>query len=310
MTFRFKQSDNTVEDGVRRIAIDQIDKAMRDAADVTRDSGERVHKVRKRCKKLRGLIRPCRPAFDPYKAENDALRDAAGALSFLRDADMLIATYDDLTHTHNDQIDRRAFAPIRRRLTLRRKDVARSHDIADALGVFRERMAEMRERAARWRLNDDGFDALAGGLAKTYKRARKAMRRLNVDPGAEALHEWRKRVKYHWYHTRLLQPIWPALMQVHRDSAKRLGDLLGAHHDLATLQQAVAADPDSFGRPARIEVFLELIARRQSDLEAEALSLSTRLLAESPAGLVQRWGAYWSAWRKDESTRVFAIAAE
>ena len=96
MTFRLKRRDNTVEDGMRRIALDQIDKAMRDATNTRPNPGERIHQARKRCKKLRGLIRLCRPAFDTYEVENAALRDAAGALSFLRDAEVLIATYDDL----------------------------------------------------------------------------------------------------------------------------------------------------------------------------------------------------------------------
>jgi hypothetical protein len=30
----------------------------------------------------------------------------------------------------------------------------------------------------------------------------------------EHFHEWRKRVKYHWYHLGLLRELWPASMEL------------------------------------------------------------------------------------------------
>ena len=36
-------------------------------------------------------------------------------------------------------------------------------------------------RAAKWKLHDDGFDALAGGLGKTCGRARKRVQPLGRD---------------------------------------------------------------------------------------------------------------------------------
>ena len=43
----------------------------------------------------------------------------------------------------------------------------------------------------------------------------------------EIFHDWRKRVKDHWYHSRLLQGFWPAGIRPHRKAVKELSELLG-----------------------------------------------------------------------------------
>ena len=53
-----------------------------------------------------------------------------------------------------------------------------------------------------------GFrEALADGLPTTYRRGRKAYEQARSEPGAESLHEWRKRSKDLWYELRLLGPV-------------------------------------------------------------------------------------------------------
>ena len=96
MAYRFKRGNSSVEAGVRRIATEEIDGAIDEIDDNGLELHETVHQVRKRCKKLRGLIRVVRPAFDDYQDENAAFREAARALSYVRDTEALIETYDDL----------------------------------------------------------------------------------------------------------------------------------------------------------------------------------------------------------------------
>ncbi|HZD88798.1 MAG TPA: CHAD domain-containing protein, partial [Pseudolabrys sp.] len=110
MPYRFKRSDDSVEHGVRRIAIEQLDKAIDEIDDGDLSRGVRVHQVRKRCKKLRALIRLIRPTLADFAAENAALRDAGHALAFARDAAVLIATYDGLMDAYRDEVARAEFA--------------------------------------------------------------------------------------------------------------------------------------------------------------------------------------------------------
>jgi CHAD domain-containing protein len=298
MAYRFERDFATVQDGVRKIAVGLIDDAIEAAGGKRTDVHEAVHTVRKSCKKLRGLIRLVRPGFDDYPTENATFRDAGRGLSFLRDGAVLIETYDGLLECYQDQIERPKFAPIRRRLTLLQKDLAGRDDIGDMLDEFCRTMKPARKRARHWRIAGDGFDALERGVSKSYKGARRAMDEAAKAPTAEAVHEWRKGVKDHWYHARLLAPIWPRPMKVHGEVADQLGDLLGKHHDLEVFRDRLAGG--EFGDATEVEVLVGLVRRRQKALEEEAFSIGARLLAEPAASLTRRWRSYWDAWREDE----------
>jgi len=295
MSYRF-EPDEPIADGLRRIAAEQIDRALSELDDPNLPKDETVHQVRKRCKKLRGIIRLVRPGFGGYRDANARFRDAARALSGVRDARVLLETYDHLMKRYDRQVNRRAFASIRAELT-RRLDrlVEEDLDLPGRLAAFRVEMQSARRAAARWEIEGRGFDAVAGGLAKTYRRARAARDDAYDQPADERFHELRKRIKYHWYHTRLLQKAWPAKLKPHRAAAKEISDLLGLDHDLAVLAQTLRAEPEAFGRPRDVGAALALIRRAQEELREQARPIARKLLAEKPRKLAERWGAYWDA---------------
>jgi CHAD domain-containing protein len=310
MAYRFKHRDKSVQDGFRRIARDQIETAVAEIDNRRLSAGETVHQIRKRCKKVRGLIRLVQPMFDDYKAENAEFRDAAHALSFIRDTAVMITTYDKLLAAYRHQVERANFARIRRHLTARQNQISRRRgEIDERLALVRAAMVKARKRAPHWRLNDDGFDALAGGLTKNYKRAEKALAAARQNPIPAAFHEWRKRIKYHGYHTRLLEPMWPSALNIHRKDADRLGDLLGDHHDLEVFRQALAHDPEAFGNTKTVEVMVGLIRRRQAVLEADAFALGARFLSEPDDALLQHWRALWDIWQDETPAEEAALAA-
>ena len=297
MPYRFKRDIASVQDGVRDIAGELMDDAIECAGAKRKNVNEVVHSSRKACKKLRGLIRLVRPVFDDYRAENVAFRNAGRALSALRDGGVLIETYDGLLETYKDQVERSKFAPIRRRLTLLQKETAEHDDIPQMLDIFRQSMSEARKRVRRWNISGDEFGALEPGVRKSYKGAKRAMDAAAMDPTADTVHEWRKRVKDHWYHARLLCPIWQRPMKVHGDVADQLGDLLGKHHDLEVFRQRLA--DERLGEASALEVLVGLARRRQKALEEESLAIGARLLAESAGSLTRRWQSYWESWRSD-----------
>ncbi|MBC7158217.1 MAG: CHAD domain-containing protein, partial [Rhodobacteraceae bacterium] len=91
MGFEFTRSDRTVRAALRRIADEQAAAALK-AAGGDGPLEPRVHAMRKSVKKMRGLIRLVRPAFDAFADENAALRDAARHLAPLREQDVLART--------------------------------------------------------------------------------------------------------------------------------------------------------------------------------------------------------------------------
>jgi len=295
--------DETVEVALQRIARKQVDKAIDDIDNNDLDAHETVHEVRKRCKKIRGLIRLVRPAFAQYKQANDWFRDAAGELSQIRDATSLLECFDALMKRHGDELDAALFAPMRDALLERRDDQMSRLDCDERLDAFRQAMKKSRKRITTWSLDKEGFVAVSGGLGKTYGRARQAMQKAYAKPTVERFHEWRKRVKYNWYHTQLLQDTWKPILKPIRKQTKHLADLLGDDHDLGVFRDALLAEPDRFGPQQTHPALLALIDHRRKELQAWAHPLGQRLYADKPKIYVNRFERSWRAWRTEQQLK-------
>jgi CHAD domain-containing protein len=159
----------------------------------------------------------------------------------------------------------------------------------------------LRKRIDYWNIEGKGFSSFSGGLEKTYTRGREAFARAYKTPSTKQFHEWRKRVKYHWYHLRLLSDVWPKQMRVQRKAADKLGDLLGNEHDLAVLRQSLLKEPGAFGRPKNIRRVAGYIDQRRQGLREQARLIGAYLYAEKPRCMTKRIEAYWSAWRRSDS---------
>jgi len=296
MAYHLSQK-KTVKAGIVKIAKSQIDKAIEEV-DEGIDRHEVVHQVRKRCKKLRGLIRLIRPVFPDYAKENVFFRDAASELSYVRDSQSVIESFEDLVLYYDDRAEGVSFETIRRQLVERRDEIADdAAELEEKLKIFRVRMVEARARVKKWKISEEGFDALAGGFMKTYKRGRKAFSKAYENPSTESFHEWRKRVKYHWYHCRLLRQIWPEMLKVHRRGADDLSDYLGDEHDLAVLKETLEKESHRFDGED-LERIYTLIGERRSELQHQAQLPGERLYAEKKTHIARRFGAYWMSWRR------------
>lgn len=308
MALRFLNTDQSVEAGFRRIAGEQIGKALASLEATGAARPDAVHDVRKRCKKLRGLVRIVRPSFAGFEEENAAFRDIAGLLGSLRDTEVLQETYDAVTGDRDAAPDRSAIAPGRAAITRRREAELAEADLDARFAEAREKLQAARSRAEQWSLDEEGWDALDRGIAKTYARARKAMRKAAKKPTGERHHEWRKRVKYHWHHTRLMRSLWPEQMKQRAKLAHDLANLLGDHHDCHVFERTIAADPEAFGGTEAVETVIALARRRRALIEEKAHRLGARLLAEDAHSLTARWGEWWQAWRSEGDLHAAALA--
>jgi CHAD domain-containing protein len=293
MAYRIERGE-APERALRRIAGEQLDRAVAEIEGGA-DPDETIHVVRKRTKKLRGLVRLFRAAFPAYRAENAGFRDAARRLSELRDAATQVACCQALATRFADDVGAGPFDAGREVLLARRAEIVREIDAGERLDEVREALRAAAERIGTWRLEAGGFDAIEGGLAKTYARARRGMTEALSDPTIAALHEWRKRVKYLRYHLLLLREVWPPVMRPLRDSAKRLSDLLGDDHDLAMLRATLVGEAGRF-EPTTHALLLGLIEQRRAELQAWSIPLGQRLLADPPGALRRRMARLWNAW--------------
>jgi CHAD domain-containing protein len=279
--------DETIEEGTRRIAAEQITGALR-SIDVD-DPDVAVHEVRKGCKKLRALLRLMRDAFGPeHEKENTRFREIGRRLSEFRDRGVRVETYQKLGALFPEH--RAVCAEIERLCVLERsaQEVAQLRALAETVVDLGAALTDVET----WSIGGRGFEAIEPGLKRSYRKARRALPTCAEDVTSEHLHEWRKRVKDCWYHVRLLTPVWEPAMSWLRSELSALAKALGEEHDLAVLRSDLVESTHAGARS-----LVEPIDEHRERLREEVRGQGERIFAERPRGLIRRIAVYWRAWR-------------
>lgn len=298
MGFELDRSDRTVEEAVRRIAVERIDDAIAAIDDPAVPREKAVHTVRKRCKELRALIRLVGPAFADAKAENRAYRDIARSLSGQRDAQVMAETFEALVAGRIETLDAGAVEAVRTALR-QRAAPEEGGDLGEALAAARVALAEARLRALAWSLDARGWNALAEGLEATYRDARREMRKALATEDGRLMHEWRKDAKYHYNQLGIVRPLWPKVLKRVVKEADGLAENLGAHHDLEVLADWLERRGRRLGGPDAVGPLVALCRARQEEIVRKARSAGERLFAEKPPAFARRMKGYWSVWRRE-----------
>jgi CHAD domain-containing protein len=261
---------------------------------------EAIHEARKSVKKTRALLRLMRPEMDDvYRRENARLRNIARRLSAYRDRAAIIETFDALKLKYQDELKGATLASIRRALVRGKREQQRGATLRAALRRIAAGLRAAAGRTARWPLKSDGFEALEPGLTATYRGARGAMAGARAHSRPEYCHEWRKRVKDHWYDIRLLEVLWTEVMEGYETSLKELETWLGDHHNLEVLRGTLEAHPAAYGRREDTDLCLDLIAKYQKELLRNALSLGERVYEERPGQFRTRMRSIWQSWQSE-----------
>jgi CHAD domain-containing protein len=297
MGFRFHR-DESVPTGIRRMVVEQIDRAMDRLAPDAHNQEDAVHDARKCFKKIRAVLRLVRDEIDDevYKSENIFFRDVGRRLSDVRNATIIIQAFDGLVKRSSDM----------ERYRLLRTSIVASHDEAvdrlrkrwEDLGELRELLHEAKDRVAGWPLERDRFAAMGRGLRRTYRHGRSAYAEVVAEASVEHLHEWRKEVKHLWYQLRMLRSVWPEVMGPLVRELEALSEELGEDHDLALLSQALLSGEEFSSHSDIAAALAALGEKRREALQESAKSRGARLYAEKPKPFVTRIRGYWDVWRE------------
>ncbi len=306
MAYHFK-NDEAVPDGVRRIAVEQIDKALDSLKPAARDTDNAIHDARVCIKKIRALLRLSRGELGKkiYTTENARFRDAGRKLSEVRDTAAVIEVIDKLTQHFSEQLSSGAFRGLRKPLLQEARESKK--DKARAMAEVARTLRAARRRVKKWPVRHDDFTALAPGLKQVYREGRRSFAVACERPKVRNLHEWRKQVKHLRYQARLLRPLWPKMVGRLADELERLGDYLSDDHDLAILRDRILENSDGDDERTDLEELVALIDQRRGELQLEARLLGERVYAEQPRALIQRFQAWWDAWSAE--VKIDPIAA-
>ncbi len=144
----------TVADGLKRVALEQLDQALASARNPGMERDEAVHDVRKCMKKLRALLRLAREELgeEVFKRENACFRESAQRLSGLREAAVRMATAEKL-QTHFGGQDGGLFVPLFDNLQALAEQTRRELlDESDALCEVAAALGDARARVGGWTL--------------------------------------------------------------------------------------------------------------------------------------------------------------
>ncbi|MBD3345225.1 MAG: CHAD domain-containing protein [Chitinivibrionales bacterium] len=297
MSYRYAITETTKQN-LRRIAGEQIDKAMRDLVFENIKNAGGIHEARKEFKKIRALLRLVRPALgNNYTRLNGMFRGAGREFSDFRDAKVMAATCSNLENHFKPQAKKALFAGIQSLLDKRREDLmSKQGQIKKKVQRVRDMLNDSQKVIASCKMGAEGFDAVGGGLTRIYRRGRKAFVNAYDTPSMQNFHDWRKRVKDYLYHMRLLRDMWPPVIKGCCFSLEDLSHILGDEHDLSILSEYIDGVSEAHLNSEDRAVLKDLITLRQSELRASARARGKRLYAEKPKAFRTRFEQYWLAW--------------
>jgi CHAD domain-containing protein len=295
MAYRFKHSE-TVPQNVKRIAAEQLDSAialLKGKRGTSREDA--VHEVRKSIKKTRALLRMVRPELgDFFLNENVRLRDVGQKLSELRDAGALIGTANNLRQRRNGAAIKKLLAHVRQLFALQKRQLEEQAAARKLFPSLRVELRKIRESIRSWPLKTKGFNAIAAGVRQTFRNGRKAMETARSSSSIEDYHEWRKRVKDHWYQVRLLSRVWENVMSGYEQSLKELENALGEYINLSLLEKRVRQLPPAGSLP--MSSLHKAVGSAGHDLRQKALEIGAKVYASKPREFTHQLKRLWKNW--------------
>jgi len=294
MAFRLKPG-RSVASEIRRIVLRQIEAATVELKAIgDPESDEAVHDARRRVKKIRAVIRLVQPALGKTSRVVDKdLRDVSRLLAPVADGQGIIATLDTLEKRYNRLLPKTLVARLRTRLIDRGSQTDRQADSDHVLQVAAGTLRVERRRVKHWQLRTDGFAALSPGLEASFRRARKAMLAAWNRPTGARYHTWRRHVKNHWFHVRLLEGRCGDRLLADQRRLEALDGILGEYHNLVLLHEVLISD--GLVSPAAIAPCLRAVSSYQRVLRQQAQSLGARIYSEKPRGFVRRIKHLWGS---------------
>lgn len=265
------------------------------------DAHAAIHDARKEMKKIRAFGRLMRAEIGKktYRMTNMYYRDLGRKLAPARDAAAMLGTLDLIADDVTQDQEKKAFRDIKNHLVSQKSAASRTIIKGDELlNTLKSDLVRAEQIHNAWKVRHENFQAFRGGLGKTYKRCRKAMKKAYKKKTADAFHEWRKRAKYLRYQIGYLREVWHKPMKSLEKELHQLTDYLGNEHDLSVLkahiQQMEYEDKEA------INNIIAIIDRKKDELQLLARPLGDKILLDTKKDFLKRLQFYWKKSLKEK----------
>jgi CHAD domain-containing protein len=267
--------------GLKRVADERINRIE---SLFNKDGEEALtHEARVAIKQFRALWRLLRPVIpnEVYRQNNSDLRDAGRGLSIARDIVVARNSVEELLKESSSVKDRSRLESILEGLAEQESLGSMPENrkgLIRAIGILRE----SRDNFARLKLRKEGWEGVAQGLKKAYRRARNEMKLACSSPEDRCLHNWRKESKYLWFQLQFFELIRPCRLQKTVKRLKGLSQKLGDYHDRVILIDRLCADKNLFGGDTVAEPVIESLNKQKERLKRESFRLGKAIFSDRP----------------------------
>jgi CHAD domain-containing protein len=278
----FRKSEGVTK-AARRVARELLDDTTKLIRNPKISLDVRTHEARKAIKKLRGMLRLVESSSMRGRADRKLdkdLRDVARKLAPFRDSDVMRAALQVAAKGSHGLLDARTAAAIHGCVTDHRPVEASTQAVS--LALYATDVISLGDKIASSKIHTRTLAALEKSYLKTCNTAQDLMRAVMTGKASEEdFHEWRKFVKYHFYHTRLLAGIYGKQARKRAKDANMLEEILGQHHDLAVLAERIKARRRQAKKFCDVDKLLRYLAKRQKEMERTAMTLGRKLFPKS-----------------------------
>ncbi|MGZ5023430.1 MAG: CHAD domain-containing protein [Chthoniobacterales bacterium] len=294
MSFEIRPKDSLGE-SIRRLAAKEIQGAIDACCSKQKGHDSPVHETRRRLKRARAALHLLAREV-PRKAlcrENRRLRNVGRLISNIRDAEVRLATINDLRNAVGTGRDR----------NLEETEELLAFELDSFLAAFDGWQGEAADklRRARSAIEDWDLEKVAPArvlrsLRRSYKKGRDALEAVKEKGSARRFHDLRKRAKALWLQLRVLRPLEPEVFRELARELKKLGEDLGHAHDLCFVAERLHDLAGMHPRQSSRKMLETLIESREQDLQRRACRVAERFYAEKPKSFAKRLAKYFEDW--------------
>ncbi len=260
--------------GLHRIAYEQIDIVLNGFGDESVPLDKRVHSLRARCKKMRGLLRLLQPKMGAaFEVEDQRFRMAAKELASYREMEVHRKTIESLI----GPTDGPAPEPV---------EIPQEVIVRSLMAL-----ASGRDAIEHWPVEVNDFGDISRGFERTYARTLDMWAATQNDPSDPNFHQLRKYGKYHWYQVRILERLNKPMVRGRRQALRQLQLMLGDAHDLALLQVWLEAQDEVD------EALLQKATTRKHELYAAGVATCRDVYSTPVDELVTDFSRWWDQRR-------------
>lgn len=288
---RALRRNQNIGDAVRLVAPKRIDAAIARLCrkHVPHLTDQSIHELRVHCKLMRGLLELLRTGMKirRFRRARNGLRNVSRALAGGRDATAVLLAYRRMVRRGSVDLGQRYRRALEKRVEASRQLTA----TAGARSTLVENLLAVDRSITQWQAPDDAWRIASQGLRQLYIRGRSSLQRTMARGSVANLHELRKRSKRLMYACQFLRRMSDRCRSMAL-ALKECTDLLGQHHDLSLLQDAIAEQRMIPERAARARL-LRLISHDQATVRKRCTQLASGIYRESAKSFIGKVHRDW-----------------